>query len=261
MHIIRKILATAALCAPLALAPAAARAAPGARRSVPAAIAAAVADPHRPSSDRARDRLRKPGRTIAFAGIHPGEIVGELLPGEGYFTRIFSRVVGPSGHVYAVAPPPPPNGHDYQAGARALAHDPYYANVTILAEPLTALHFPRPVDIVWTSQNYHDLHNIPGFDVEHFDRLVYAALKPGGIYFVLDHAAAAGSGTSDTSTLHRIDPAVVKREVLAAGFEWAGASDLLHRPQDPHTAVVWDPSIRGHTDQFIFKFRKPRHPR
>ena len=227
--------------------------------SVPAPIAAAVADPHRPAEDRARDALRKPAECIAFAGLRPGAIVGELLPGEGYFTRIFSGVVGANGRVYAVAPPPAPNGHDYQAGARALATDPHYANVTILAERLADLKFPQPLDMVWTSQNYHDLHNIPGFDVVAFDRRVFDALKPGGIYLVLDHAAAAGSGLRDTDTLHRIDPAVVKKEVLAAGFVLAGTSRLLHRSEDPHTAAVFDASIRGRTDQFIFKFRKPLH--
>ncbi|HUX74595.1 MAG TPA: hypothetical protein VMV25_11980 [Steroidobacteraceae bacterium] len=224
---------------------------------VPAAIVAAAADPHRPPADRARDADRKPAETVAFAGLRPGQKIGELLPGAGYFTRIFSQVVGRRGHVYAEAPPPGPGGKDYEAGARALATDPHYANVTILAQPLATLHFPVALDMVWTSQNYHDLHNIPGFDLVKFNRRVFAALKPGGIYLVLDHAAAAGSGTRDTATLHRIDPAVVKKEVLAAGFELEASSDLLHRPEDPHTARVFDPSIRGRTDQFIFKFRKP----
>jgi predicted methyltransferase len=91
-----------------------------------------------------------------------------------------------------------------------------------------------------------------------FDRRVFAALKPGGIYFVLDHVAAAGSGASQTKTLHRIDPATVKREALAAGFVFVGRSDLLRRAEDPHTATVFDPLIRGKTDQFLLKFRKPR---
>lgn len=253
MNAFRSIVTAALVCAAAGLASAPTFAA------LPAPIAAAVADSHRPAADRERDALRKPGECIAFAGLRPGEIVGELLPGEGYFTRIFSGVVGPRGHVYAVAPAPAPGGKDYQAGARTLAADPHYGNVTILADRLADLKFPKPLDLVWTSQNYHDLHNIPGFDVVAFNRRMFAALKPGGIYLVLDHAAAAGSGTRDTDTLHRIDPAVVKKEVLAAGFELAGTSELLHRPEDPHTARVFDPSIRGRTDQFIFKFRKPLH--
>ena len=225
--------------------------------AVTPAIAAAVADADRPQADRARDADRKPAETVAFAGLKPGEVIGELLPGEGYFTRVFAGVVGTHGHVYAVAPPAQPGKKDYEAGARALAGDAHYANVTILAERLDQLHFPVPLDMVWTSQNYHDLHNIPGFDIARFNRAVFAALKPGGIYLVLDHAAQAGSGTRDTATLHRIDPEAVKREVLAAGFELQATSNLLHRPADPHTARVFDASIRGKTDQFIFKFRKP----
>ena len=89
------------------------------------------------------------------------------------------------------------------------------------------------------------------------NKAIYDALKPGGIYLVLDHAAAAGSGLRDTETLHRIDPAAVKKEVLAAGFVLDGESDVLHNPQDDHTAKVFDPAIRGKTDKFIFRFRKP----
>jgi predicted methyltransferase len=90
-----------------------------------------------------------------------------------------------------------------------------------------------------------------------FNQMVFAALKPGGTYLVLDHVAQAGSGARDVSTLHRIDPKLVKKEVLAAGFVFVGSSDLLHRSDDPHTAKVFDPAIRGKTDQFILKFRKP----
>ena len=111
--------------------------------------------------------------------------------------------------------------------------------------------------MVWTSQNYHDLHNLPGLDVGASNRAIFNALKPGGIYVVLDHAAEPGSGLRDTGTLHRIDEETVKKEVLAAGFVFVARSDLLHNPGDAHTAKVIDPSIRGNTDQFILKFRKP----
>jgi predicted methyltransferase len=113
------------------------------------------------------------------------------------------------------------------------------------------------VDLVWTSQNYHDLHNFPGLDLAVFNQMVFEALKPGGVYFILDHATAPGAGASETGTLHRIDPDTVKREVEAAGFEFVGESNILRQPDDPHTAKVFDPSIRGRTDQFILKFRKP----
>jgi len=223
---------------------------------IPKAIAAAVADPHRPAADRARDPLRKPAACLAFAGVHRGMTVAELFPGEGYFTRLFSRVVGPKGHVYEfVSRPRKPGG---SIPATAIAADPHYHhNITVSIWPVGKLPVPKPVDLVWTSQNYHDLHNIPGLDVADFDRAVYKALKPGGIFLVLDHVAPAGSGFSDTSTLHRIDPAAVKKEVMSVGFQFVGESNVLRNPNDPHTKVVFDPSIRGRTDQFIYKFRKP----
>jgi predicted methyltransferase len=113
------------------------------------------------------------------------------------------------------------------------------------------------VDVVWTSQNYHDFHNIPNVDVATINRAMFQALKPGGVYLVLDHSAAAGSGTSDTNTLHRIDQDTVKQEVESVGFKFVGESDVLRNKADPRTAKVFDPSIQGHTDQFILKFTKP----
>src|SRR6185312_5432240 len=221
------------------------------------AITAAVADSARPSADRDRDALRKPAACLEFAGLHRGMSVAELFPGEGYFTRIMSQVVGSHGRVYAIGPPPKKAGTPPKV--QAIADDPHYHhNITVLLEPLTDLTVPKPVDLVWTSQNYHDLHNVPGLNVADFDRQVFKALKPGGIFLVLDHVAPAGSGFSDTSTLHRIDPEAAKKEIMSAGFEFVGESDALHNADDPHTNKVFDPSIRGHTDQFIYKFRKPK---
>jgi len=207
--------------------------------ATPDFIAAAVADSNRPAADTERDANRKPAATLEFAGVKPGEQIAELLPGGGYFTRLFSKAVGGAGHIYALVP---------------------YPNVSVVIEPFSELKTPVPVDLVWTSQNYHDLHNFPGLDLGVFNQMVFEALKPGGIYLILDHAAAPGSGTSQTATLHRIDPKSVKQEVLAAGFVFVGSSDLLRQPSDPHTAKVFDPSIRGKTDQFILKFRKPGKP-
>jgi predicted methyltransferase len=123
---------------------------------------------------------------------------------------------------------------------------------------MATLTAPEPADIVFTAQNYHDVHNVPNIDIAAFNMSVFDALKPGGVFVVVDHAAASGSGGRDTSTLHRIDPAAVKSEVQAAGFEFAGESKVLANAQDDHAAKVFDPAIRGKTDQFIFKFRKPR---
>jgi len=228
---------------------------------VPDYIAAAVADAARPEADKQRDANRKPAETLEFTGVKPGDQIAELLPGGGYFTRLFSKIVGTGGHIYALVPAPSANAPadmpDFAARVKAIAADPNYSNVSVVVEPFGQLKVPAPVDLVWTSQNYHDLHNLPGLDVGVFNQLVFDALKPGGIYLVLDHAAEPGSGVRDTSTLHRIDVEAVKKEVLAAGFVLVGSSDLLRQPADTHAVKVFDPSVRGRTDQFVLKFRKP----
>ena len=226
---------------------------------VPGYIISAVADPARPEADRDRDANRKPAETLVFAGVKPGQTVVDLLPGQGYFTRIFSAVVGPGGHVYAVVPPARANSpRDFAAMMQPVVEDAHYGNVTLSVQTLTGLSLPQVADVIWTSQNYHDFHNIPDADVVAIDKAIFNALKPGGTFIVLDHAAEPGSGARDTSTLHRIDPETVRKEVLAAGFKLVGESRILRNPDDPHTAKVFDPAIRGRTDQFIFKFRKPR---
>jgi predicted methyltransferase len=233
-----------------------------AAEKIPAYISAAVADPGRPAEDVQRDANRKPAETVQFAGIKPGDKVVELVPGRGYFTRILSKVVGPKGHVYALSPPRRPNAApdsaDPVAATTAIAADPAYSNVSVQAGPLVTITVSEPADVVFTAQNYHDVHNVPNIDINAFNKSVFNALKPGGVYIVLDHAAAPGSGGRDTSTLHRIDPETVKAEALAAGFVFAGQSKVLENPQDAHTVPVFDQSIRGKTDQFILKFRKPK---
>jgi predicted methyltransferase len=169
--------------------------------------------------------------------------------------------VGPKGHVYALSPPRRPNAApdspDPEAATTAIAADPAYSNVSVQAGSLAKISVSEPVDVVFTAQNYHDVHNVPNLDIAAFNKSIFDALKPGGLYIVLDHAAEAGSGARDTSTLHRIDPETVKSEVQAAGFVLAGEGKFLANPQDNHTLAVFDPSIRGKTDQFILKFRKP----
>lgn len=222
------------------------------------AVTAAVADAGRPEADRARDADRRPADVIAFAGIAPGYKVAEIAPGGGYFTRIFSTLVGETGAVYALLPPRPANAPAPEGpprGANALISDPQYANVKLASiEPASTL--PEPVDLVWTSLSYHDMHNRPGADLVAFNKRVFDALKPGGTYIVIDHAAAAGSGKRDTSTLHRIDPELVRAEVTAAGFEFVRESAVLRNPEDDLAKGVAEVA-RGKTDQFVFKFRKP----
>jgi len=229
---------------------------------IPKAISAAVDDSARPEADKKADVDRKPAESVAFAGVKPGEKVVDLLPGRGYFTRIFSAVVGPKGHVYAVPPPRRPNAPegspDPSAASDAIAADPHYKNVSVIVARVNELKLPEPVDVVWTSRNYHDLHNIPNADVPAIDKTIFDALKPGGTFIVLDHAAEKGSGFRDTSTLHRVDPEAVKKEVEGVGFKFVGQSEILRNPEDPHTAKVFDATVQGKTDQFILKFTKPK---
>ena len=223
--------------------------------SIPQYISAAVADSARPAEDKQRDAERKPAETLAFAGVKPGETVIEIAPGKGYYTRLLSAVVGAKGKVYAATSQPKPDAP--APPVQAIAADPHYNNVSVSFQRVADLKLPQGVDLVWTSLNYHDFHNIPDVDVGAINRAVFAALKPGGTYLVLDHAAEAGSGTRDTNTLHRIDEETVKQEVTAAGFKLAAESDALRNKADPHTAKVFDAEIKGHTDQFMLRFKKP----
>ncbi|MGH6910598.1 MAG: class I SAM-dependent methyltransferase [Phenylobacterium sp.] len=214
----------------------------------PAHIAAAVADPGRPAGDVYRDDRRKPAETVAFAGVEPGMSIAELIPGNGYYTRILSKAVGPKGHVYTV-----PFSEPRASYSKAIAADPAYANVTLIGGAPLSIGVPAPVDLVWTSQNYHDIRQGRAL----LNKAVFAALKPGGTYFIVDHSAVAGAGQDVLLSLHRIDVDVVKREVLAAGFVLEAESDLLRNPADKRTQMVFDREVNRDTDQFVLKFRKP----
>jgi predicted methyltransferase len=220
-------------------------------------VTAAVAASSRPKEDTDRDALRKPAELIAFAGIKPGDRVADILPGGGYFTRIFSGVVGPKGHVFAVLPTEFAQKFPKAAdGLKALAT----GNVSAVIKPTASIAAPEPLDVAWTSDNYHDVYGFFGKEqAAAFDVAVYKALKPGGVFIIVDHAAKAGASDTSTTTLHRIDPAIVKAQAAAAGFVLEAESPLLQNPADTHEAKIFDPAIRGHTDQFVFKFRKPAH--
>ncbi len=231
-----------------------------AHNAVPPNIANAVANQDRPDEDRQRDDNRKPAEVLTFVGIKNGEKIADFIPGKGYFSRILSSAVGPQGHVYAFIPSEFANFLKQPLPANGSTPYPQFKNVSVIAGPVNDFAAPEPLDLVWISLNYHDLHD-PFFapaDLAKINKAVFAALKPGGRYVVIDHAAAAGSGLRDTNTLHRIDEASVKSEVEAAGFRLDGESDSLRNAGDPRTASVRDPAIRGKTDQFILIFRKPK---
>ena len=227
--------------------------------SIPAYVTAAVADKGR-DDDRDADARRHIAEVIAFSGVKPGDKVVDLIPGSGYFTKVFSKIVGDKGHVYMIWP------NEY---AKEAQPDPVknqglartgYPNTAVILQPGAEFSTPEPVDLVFTVQNYHDYPDkfMGKLDPVAFSRQVYKALKPGGIFLVVDHTAEAGSGLRDTDTLHRIDPAIVKKEVTEAGFVFVGESLALKNPTDDLKKVVFDKALRGHTDQFIYKFRKPK---
>jgi len=225
----------------------------------PAMVAKAVAAADRPAADKARDADRKPAEMVMLAGLKPGSKVADLIPGGGYFTRVFAKVVGPKGKVYAVVPAAlaerNPKATD---GVKAIAAEPGYKNVTVVVAPLTSMAPPGTLDVVWTSQNYHDAYNNAPAAAADLAKGAFAALKPGGVFVVVDHAAAPGTTDEAAKPLHRIDPAKVTAQVVAAGFVADGQSNVLANPADMHDKPVFDPSLRGHTDQFALKFRKPK---
>ncbi|HSV02990.1 MAG TPA: methyltransferase [Phenylobacterium sp.] len=209
-------------------------------------------------ADALTDPALKAKEVIAFIGLKPGETVADIVAGR--FVRAESQAVGPKGKVYAVMPAEVVKAHPEVVGLlKTTASQPAYANVVVSTPPIDHMDLPKGLDAVFIRQNYHDLHDkfMGPADVPAFNRAVYAALKPGGVFVVLDHAAP-GTGLSATETLHRIDPAAVKSEVEAAGFKFDGSSDVLANPADDHTKTVFNPAIRGKTDQFLFRFRKPR---
>jgi predicted methyltransferase len=224
-----------------------------------AAIQAALAAPDRPHADTERDVLRHPADLLGFAGVKPGDRIGDIMPGSGYFTRIFSNVVGPKGHVYAIIPAElAQRAPKISAAMTAIAADPAFANVTPVTVPSASIAAPEKLDIAWTSDNYHDLYGFFGADqAARFDAAVFNALKPGGLFIVVDHVAHAGASVTAPTTLHRIDSATVKAQIEAAGFTFVAESTILHNASDTHALKVFDPAIRGRTDQFVFKFRKP----
>jgi predicted methyltransferase len=226
------------------------------------AVDRALADPRRNGQREAADARRKPGPLIALAGIRPGDKVLDLIPGSGYWTRIFSKIVGPDGKVYAVWP------QSYArfamgnvADMKKLSADGYYGNIVTQVQPSAVLTAPEPLDVGWTSQNYHDYPDeYMGKDADPaaLNAAVFKLLKPGGVFMIIDHMAKPGRGLADTEELHRIDPAIVREQAEAAGFQFAGESKVLENPRDPLDIPVFDKSIRGHTSQFAYKFVKPR---
>jgi predicted methyltransferase len=214
----------------------------------------AIADPRRPEVEIARDPLRHPFEMLEFIGAEPGQRIADIRPEEGYFTRLFAPVVGPEGQVYAFVPTLTAGRE--QAFAEGLQAE--YGNVTPVIGLLDQMRFEAPLDVVFMGQEYHDFH-IERFDVDvaAMNRRAFAALRPGGIYVILDHSGRPGTGNSEVQSLHRIEGAFLRREVEAAGFVFEDETRALANPDDDMTISVFDDSIRGRTDQFVYRFRRP----
>jgi predicted methyltransferase len=205
----------------------------------------------------------KQSELIRFARIEAGATVIDVYPGDGDWTCLFSDIVGPEGRVYSFVPAEvahfknDPLGH-----MQTLAKEPGRENVEAVSADLVAMaEITQPADVVWLHLFYHDLHTAlmqaRGATAADFNRAVYERLKPGGCYVIVDHAAAPGVGAKDAQSLHRIDPASVRKEMEAVGFVLDVESSLLGNKDDPHTIKVFDPSIKGETDRFAYRFVKP----
>lgn len=220
--------------------------------STPAYIRSAVESAGRSAEQKARDANRKPAEVLTLSGVKPGDRVVEFASFGQYFTTLLSDIVGPKGMVFMYDLP----YTEKRAGEASRAFVAAHPNAKYELVDYNTLQLPQNVDIVFNVLYYHDL-PLNNIDTASLNARIYKSLKPGGIFFVVDHNAAPGSGMRDTKALHRIDPAIIKQEVTAAGFELVEESNLLAHPEDDHTKMVFAPGLRGLTDQTIFKFRKP----
>jgi predicted methyltransferase len=221
-------------------------------------IVAALADSRRPAEDVARDADRHAADTLAFAQIEPGDKVADIFPCGGYWTRLFAVAVGEDGRVYPTIRPDGIAG-EYETPVIAVAAQ--YPNAVMARSPYDAITYPEPLDVIFTAQNYHDM-ALTAYELGDraaMNRAAFAALRPGGLYIIIDHSAVAGAAveTDAETTIHRIDAATVRREVEAAGFVFDSEATFLANPEDTRTLNVFDPAIRGRTDQFVMRFRRP----
>jgi predicted methyltransferase len=206
----------------------------------------------------------KQSELIRFSRVGAGFTVVDVYPGDGDWTRLFSDIVGPEGRVYSFVPAEVAHFKNDPVGRmQTLAKERGRENVEAVSADLVTLQgVAGPADVLWLHLFYHDLHTdliqAKGATADGFNRAVCELLKPGGSYVIVDHAAAAGTGAGDTRSLHRIDPASARAEVEAAGFVLDEESTMLANKGDTHSLKVFDPSIKGETDRFAYRFVKPK---
>ncbi|MBX3485079.1 class I SAM-dependent methyltransferase [Phenylobacterium sp.] len=211
-----------------------------------------------PPADAMTDASMKREEVVAFIGLKPGDKVADVVAGR--FTRALAAAVGPNGKVYAVEPAEVVKAHPEVVPMMQAAAGASSGVIELVQAPVDAMGLkPNSLDAVFIRQNYHDLYDkfMGPADVPGFNKQVYAALKPGGVYVILDHSAEAGAPLSVTESIHRIDEAQVRKDVLAAGFKLDGESRAFANPADDRKTMVFVPAIRGKTDQFLLRFRKP----
>jgi predicted methyltransferase len=228
----------------------------------PAAVRATLADPARDPKLKDLDASRKPAEVIAFLGLRPGMAVADMFTGSGYWTPLFAKAVGPRGSVTAYEPTQFYKGEGKAAIDALVAATP---GASLRIFPFERWSGPaRAYDAALINLDFHDLYwvsekyGIGRSDPRAFTKAMYAAMKPGGVVGVIDHVGPAGDTRALVDQLHRIDPKVVKADFLAAGFKLEAETNLLANPADDHSKNVFDPAIRGKTDRFFYKFRKPR---
>lgn len=228
------------------------------------AIAASIASPERPSADRERDAWAKPQTVLTLLDARPGMQVIDYLAGDGYYSELLARVVGPQGEVIVYN-----NGGYASFIGQKLAkrfEDKRVPHTLLKVEEIADLNLPaQSLDAALFVMSYHDVYfTLPGAkgpmgDPAQMIGALFSALKPGGVVVVQDHAARAGSDPVDSvNKLHRIDPAAVKSTFEQAGFTLDAQDDTFKNPEDDHSKLVFDPSIRHKTDQFLLRFRKPK---
>lgn len=227
-----------------------------------AAAVATAQPPAAPPANPATDPTIKASEVIAFMGLKPGEKIADIFGGR--VDGVFAQTVGPNGKVYSVVPAElvkaEKQGQAALDSLKGLAASTG-GTVVVSSPGLAAMGLPaNSLDVVFIRQNYHDLYDpfLGPADVPNFNKEVFAALKPGGEFVIQDHSAPAGSGLGSTNTTHRIDEERVKADMKAAGFVLDGESKIFANPDDDRTKLVFNPAVRGKTDQFLLKFKKPK---
>jgi predicted methyltransferase len=239
-----------------------ATAVPAAVSAAPADVKASVAATTARSEDNVKlDESRKPAEVLKFLGLRQGMWVADPFGGNFYWAEITAPAVGPNGRVTIWEPQ---QFYSQKMLDKYTALHARQPNVWLRVSPMEAPDLPGKYDFMLINLDYHDVYwesakyGIAKMDPDQWLKAVYNAMKPGAVVGVIDHVAAPGDTRATVEKLHRIDPATVKADFLRAGFKLEGTSDILRNPADDHSLNVFDPKIRGKTDRFLFKFRKPQ---